>query len=232
MNSFAWYCPSSQSDSFLEYCKLIDSDDVIGLNQNSMIAFILTKPNTRTIIDVPSLVTAEHLFVNDLLKNDLSSFNKLYKMYAPNLMGVIMKIVNQQETAEDLLQEVFLKIRKSLHTYDEKKSRLFTWMLNITRNTALDHLRKKSYRQDKANVILEDVGTELENHTFSMNTDVIGIKKLLEQLSSKQKLVLDLAYYQGYTHEEIAEKLDMPVGSVKTTLRQAIIKLRNIFGKC
>ncbi|WP_316807783.1 sigma-70 family RNA polymerase sigma factor [Pedobacter agri] len=197
-----------------------------------MIAFILTKPNSKSIIDVPSIVTAEHLLVNDLLKNDLSAFNKFYKMYAPNLMGVIMKIVNQQETAEDLLQEVFLKIRKSLHTYDEKKSRLFTWMLNITRNTALDHLRKKSYRQEKTNVFFEDVTIELEAHTFSMNTDAIGIKKLLEQLSPKQKLVLDLAYYQGYTHEEIAERLSMPVGSVKTSLRQAIISLRVIFGEC
>lgn len=196
-----------------------------------MIAFILTQPNPKKLIAPSSFLDAEKILVTGLRGNDLPSFNRLYKMYSANLMGVIMKIVNQQETAEDLLQEVFLKIRKSLYTYDETKSRLFTWMLNIARNTALDHLRKRSSKQEKTNVILEDAVQELENHSHSFNTDTIGIRKLLDKLSLKQKVVLDLAYFQGYTHEEIAQKLDMPVGSVKTCLRLAILKLRAIFGK-
>ncbi|WP_316757485.1 RNA polymerase sigma factor [Pedobacter aquatilis] len=194
-----------------------------------MIAFILTQPNTKKLIAPSSFLDAEKILVNDLRGNDLSAFNRLYKMYSANLMGVIMKIVNQQETAEDLLQEVFLKIKKSLLTYDESKSRLFTWMLNIARNTAFDHLRKRSSRQERTSVVLEDAVEEMENHSQSLNTDTIGLKKLLEQLTLKQKVVLDMAYFQGYTHEEIAQTLHMPVGSVKTSLRLAIAKLRTIF---
>ena len=194
-----------------------------------MIAFILTQIDRKEIAEKPSDQINEKLLINGLRNNELSSFNQLYKMYAPNLMGVIMKIVKQQETAEDLLQEVFLKIKKSLNSYDEQKSRLFTWMLNITRNTALDHLRKKSSKQEKVNLIFEEAAAELENHAHSYNTDTIGVKNLLQKLSPKQRHILDLSYFKGYTHEEIAEYMNMPLGSVKTSIRQAILKLRVIF---
>lgn len=196
-----------------------------------MIAFLLTQPNTKPLIASRSFLDDEKILVAGLRASDFSSFSRLYKMYAANLMGVIMKIVKQQETAEDLLQEVFLKIEKAIFTYDETKSRLFTWMFSIARNTALDHLRKKSSKQEKTNMLLEDAVQEMKNHTYSFNPDTIGVRKLLDKLSQKQKLVLDLAYFQGYTHQEIAQQIDMPVGSVKTCLRSAILKLRTIFGK-
>lgn len=194
-----------------------------------MIAFILTQPKSKTSLD-PHLKNAEEQkLINGLRNHNMLAFNQLYKMYAHNLLGVIVKIVNQQETAEDLLQDVFLKIKRNIHSYDEDKSRLFTWLLNITRNTAFDHLRKKSSRQQKTNVVLDDAGAEMENYAHSPNIDTIGVRKLVDALHPKHKKMLDLSYYQGYTHEEIAELLEMPLGSVKTCIRQAILKLRNIF---
>jgi RNA polymerase sigma factor (sigma-70 family) len=194
-----------------------------------MIAFLLTQPVINATSTGQELKTPEQLFIDRLLNNEVAAFNQLYKMYAPNLLGVIMKIVNQQETAEDLLQETFLKIKRYLPIYDEKKAKLFTWMLNISRNTAFDHLRLKSSRQSKVNVEMQDHHSELESFSHSINTDTIGIKKILNQLTTKQKTLLELSYYQGYTHQEIAIIADMPVGSVKTTIRQAILKLRSVF---
>lgn len=192
-----------------------------------MIAFILTQTKSE-----PPRPVAEHLeqkLIEGLQEQDLQAFNELYRMYASNLFGVILKIVNQRETAEDLLQETFLKIRRHIDSYDEKKSRLFTWMLNISRHTAIDHLRLKSSRQLQSNVIYEDAAKQLSFYSHSFNTDTVGVKNLLNGLPHRHKQLIDLFYYQGYTHTEIAELLHMPLGSVKTTIRQAILNLRIIF---
>lgn len=192
-----------------------------------MIAFILTQ--IKSEIPAPATADLEKQLIAGLRNHELSAFNQLYKMYSATLFGVIMKVVNQQETAEDLLQEAFLKIRRYIGSYDEKKSRLFTWMLNISRNTAIDHLRLKSSRQMRSNQLFEDVEKELDNHSHSFNTDTVGVKKLLEGLLPKHKQMIDLFYYKGYTHSEIAELLEMPLGSVKTAIRQAILNLRMVF---
>lgn len=192
-----------------------------------MIALILTRPQSG--IQQPATGHPEKQLIEGLKNHDVSAFNQLYKMYAATLFGVIMKIVNQQETAEDLLQEVFLKIRRHIGSYDGEKSRLFTWMMNISRNTAIDHLRLKSSRQLRSNLVFEDVEKELEQHSHSFNTDTVGVKKLLEGLLPKHRQMIDLFYYKGYTHSEIAELLSMPIGSVKTAIRLAILNLRAVF---
>lgn len=192
-----------------------------------MIGFVILQPKTNRTVTVPS--ETESQLVAGLCDNAFWAYSMLYKRYAASLLGAIMKIVNQQETAEDLLQEVFIKIKRSIYLYDSEKSRLFTWMLKIARNTAIDHLRLKSSRCERKNLFIEEVASELQNHFHLPNTDTIGMKGLLQALTSRQQLMIELAYYQGYTHPEIAELLDMPLGSVKTTIRQAILALRKTF---
>ncbi|RZK66011.1 MAG: sigma-70 family RNA polymerase sigma factor [Pedobacter sp.] len=177
-----------------------------------------------------NLDTIEQKLILGLRAGDAKCFNMLYCNYSGSLFGVIHKLVNQQETAEDLLQETFIKIRKSFSSYDEYRARLFTWMLNIARNTAIDHLRLKSSRQDRASILLDDAGLLLDGYSSSINTDTLGIKRLLNNLPERQRMILDLCYYKGYTHVEIADSLNMPLGSVKTAIRQAILALRVIFG--
>ncbi|WP_316795131.1 RNA polymerase sigma factor [Pedobacter agri] len=201
---------------------------MLAVQNNAMIAFILTQSSNPTALE-PKHKTPEQLLVGNILNNKKGSFKQLYDMYAPNLMGVLMKILNQQETAEDLLQEVFLKIKRYLPLYDDKKARLFTWMLNITRNTAFDYLRLKSSKQSKSTIEMEDHHAELESFSQSVNTDAIGLKKLVLGLNEKHRRILELCYYQGYTHNEIAEELNMPLGSVKTSIRQAVLILRGFF---
>ena len=190
-------------------------------NQNKpMHAFILTNSSNPKALQL-KCKTPEQLLVGNILNNRDGSFSQLYEMYAPNLMGVLMKILNQQETAEDLLQEVFLKIKRYLPLYDDRKARLFTWMLNITRNTAFDYLRLKSSKQSKSTVEMEAHHSELESFSHIVNTDAIGLKKLVLGLNEKHRTILELCYYKGYTHLEIAEELNMPLGSVKTSIRRA-----------
>ncbi|MBC6110293.1 RNA polymerase sigma factor [Pedobacter fastidiosus] len=193
-----------------------------------MIAFILTPPNIKPLKQ--ATLPNETLLAEGLVSGSFDAFNQLYKMYAPSLLGVISKIVQQQETAEDLLQDTFIKIRKYASSYDPSKSRIFTWISRIARNTALDYLRLKMNKDGAKNISLDFVSAELDtNYTNSFNPEVIGLKNLFNSLNSKQREIIDLIYYKGYTHEEVAEKLSMPIGTVKTRIRMSIQKLRMSF---
>lgn len=105
-------------------------------------------------------------------------------------------------------------------------------MLNLTRNTAIDHLRKRSSQNQKNTFELDGLADEIENNfTDNFNTDTIGMKKIIAALAPKQKLIIDMIYFQGFTHKEVAEELSMPLGSVKTSLRHAVLALRRIFAE-
>lgn len=177
-----------------------------------------------------TLEVEERRLIAALKDGELSAFNYLYHHYAANLFGVIFKIVKQQETAEDVLQELFLKIKSNIHAYNEKKGRLFTWMLNMARNAAIDEVRRAS---SKGRLLCDELEYSLgildrEKSTI-LNPDTIGLKKLLNQLKENETMLIDLVYYQGYTHQEIAESLNIPIGTVKTRIRNAIFTLRAIF---
>lgn len=183
-------------------------------------------------LKINSLRDDQQQLIDGLMDNSPAAFRQLYKMYAANLLGVIMKIVKQQETAEDLLQETFVKISGNIHRYDPSKARLFTWLLNVSRNTAIDHLRKVSSRQDSRTDELETGLIGYEHHFIqSQATDTIGLKKIAGSLPAKQKLMIDMIYFQGYTHLEVSQELDMPLGSVKSALRAAVLNLRKVFGE-
>ena len=166
-----------------------------------------------------------------LLKDrENKAFSYLYDNYSSALYGIIYPIVNDVELANDVLQEVFINIWRKIESYDSSKGRLFTWMLNIARNASIDVLRSKSYQNSQKNQSLMD--TVNWNSSLQMQqTDTIGLYKLLEKLKEEQRVLVDLAYFKGYTHEEIAEIEGIPLGTVKTRIRNALIQLRNIMNK-
>jgi RNA polymerase sigma factor (sigma-70 family) len=170
--------------------------------------------------------------VQGLRARDQKIFGYLYDHYSPALHGVIVKVLNDDSSAGDVLQEVFLKIWRHLDLYDEEKGRLFTWMLNIARNTAIDILRSKSHKLDlKIQNITDDVHAINGPLTVHQSTDYLGFSKVLEKLTKEQRTLIDLAYYKGCTQEEISRVLDIPLGTVKTRMRNAIIQLRTILNK-
>lgn len=157
------------------------------------------------------------------------AFSYLYDNYSKALFGVIYNVVNDQEEAEDVLQNVFVKIWNNFASYDEQKGRLYTWMLNIARNMAIDSTRSK--HEKVKNKIQEATDSVYHrNNLFTENNahENIGLQNILGNLKEDQKEIIDLAYFQGYTQEEISQKLGMPLGTVKTKVRQAIITLREL----
>ena len=172
---------------------------------------------------------SEQELVLRLENRDQQAFAYLYDNYAPALNGVIFKMVDDKELAEDLLQEVFIKIWNNFNNYDSGKGRLFTWMINLTRNLTIDTLRSKGYKkQRKIHTDENSVNNLSDNSKGAEQFDTIGIRKHLTLLKNDQKQIIDLAYFAGLTQDEIAKSLGIPLGTVKTRMRAAIMELRKL----
>lgn len=154
-------------------------------------------------------------------------FSYLYDNYSGALHAIILNIVNEEELASDVLQEVFVKIWKQIDSYDSSKGRLFTWMLNIARNASIDTIRSKSYQNSRQNrELTEEVYAA--GGSSQTRTDQIGLRKMVHNLKEEYKVLVELSYFQGYTQDEISKMLNVPLGTVKTRLRTALIQLREI----
>jgi RNA polymerase sigma factor (sigma-70 family) len=154
----------------------------------------------------------------------------LYDMYSASLFGVISRIVIDEATSEDVLQETFVKIWHSFPSYSADKGRLFTWMVNIARNLSIDKLRSKDFKNHNKNQELENNVTFIDEQRNTVyKPELMGIKDLVQKLKPEQKSILDLVYFKGYTHVEAADELGIPLGTIKTRLRMAIIELRKNF---
>ena len=174
------------------------------------------------------LTYSEPQLVIALKDRDNQAFGYLYDNYAGALYSIIKQIItDNNELASDVLQEVFINIYRKIETYDQTKGRLFTWMLNIARNASIDTLRSKSYQNAQKNQELPDnVYKGAGNQTTQMNVDNIGLKRVLEKLKPEHRILVELAYFKGFTHEEIAEIMTIPLGTVKTRIRNALLQLR------
>ena len=154
----------------------------------------------------------------------------MYDMYSASLFGVIVRVVQDNEIAEDLLQESFVKIWNSIDSYDEKKGRLFTWMVNLARNLSVDKVRSKDFRNNVKNQDIENSVIAIDEQRNTMlNPETLGVREMVENLKPEAKAVLDLIYFKGYTQVEASEELGIPLGTVKTRVRLAIIGLRKLF---
>lgn len=173
---------------------------------------------------------SEEELVNGLKSQDTATMEALYTMYSGALLGVISRVIEQTEVAEDILQETFVKIWNSAGSYDPSKGRLFTWMMNVARNLSIDKLRSKDYKNTNKNQDIENnVDFIDEQKKVTFNADTLGLKDLVTNLKPDFKDVLDMVYFKGYTHVEAAEELNIPLGTVKTRVRMAILELRKKF---
>jgi len=160
---------------------------------------------------------------------DIKAFEQLYNMYSESMHGVIYNIVRDHDIAEEVMQDVFVKIWHKSDTYSPKKGRFFTWILNISRNAAIDKTRSKAFKKTKQNLNSDFFVDIIEsNDSLDNKTDAIGIKKFVSKLKEKCKEVIELLYFKGYTQSEASEALDIPIGTIKTRNRNCIQELRNI----
>jgi RNA polymerase sigma factor (sigma-70 family) len=156
-------------------------------------------------------------------QGDESGLKILYQQYSNALYGIVMGVLRREEDSQEVLQIVFLKIWNNIESYNESKATLFTWMSQIARNTAIDRKRLKSFEMGSKT---QSFDTE---HNHSLADDLkkdVDIKFLIKDLPEKYKVLISKMFLEGYTQQEIADELEMPLGTVKTRLRDAIKILR------
>ena len=174
--------------------------------------------DTRTEIEIK--------IVNCLKSNNQDAISLIFSHYGKALFSVIYKVVQRKEESEEVLQDVLVKIWEKSDQYSADKGRLYTWMLNISRNAAIDMVRSKKYKQTMKSDPSENfVYTNASG--AGINEDAIGVREIVSQLEEDEKQVIELSYFMGYSQSQIAEKINMPLGSVKTKMRYAMNKLRS-----
>ncbi len=173
---------------------------------------------------------SEETLVRLLQERNPKGAAALYDMYSAVLFGTISRIIPDEVQAQDVLQESFLRIWQSFEYYQKDKGRLFTWMVNVARNLAIDCLRSKSYRKNQQTIGLD--GCE-QMEVTAMDCDVRIDQGLIRggvcKLRNKEKDVVELIYYKGYSHAEVAQVLGVPLGTVKTRLMTALKRLRTFY---
>lgn len=177
-------------------------------------------------------IYSEEELVLLLKQQSRQAFDYLYRQYGAVLYGVINKVVYDEQTAQDVLQEVFIKIWNNIDRYDAQKGRLYTWMINIARNAAIDKLRSKGEimksKIQTGEEIVNNIGRDLKTE---QSTDTIGLREMVAGLKPEYQNIVNLAYFKGFTLDEIAKTLDIPLGTVKTRMRHAIKTLREHFNR-
>lgn len=169
----------------------------------------------------------EENIVKYLENGDKRALNLLYENYSDSLYGVILKITNNEELAQDALQESFIKIWKHSKKYDSSKAKLFTWLYRIARNTAIDKLRsfnnrfEKEVQIDKSNVYILP--------THNLNQDVLDLRDQVERLDIKYQIVLKALFFEGFTQQEASEELDIPLGTIKSRLKIGLRELKKVY---
>jgi RNA polymerase sigma-70 factor (ECF subfamily) len=162
-----------------------------------------------------------------LLRKEERAFTQLYDMYSKSLFSIITNLIKDREEAEDVLQEVFVKIWKNIETYNQSKGRLYTWMLNIARNTTIDKLRSKGFNNSQKNLSSDNFVHLLDDSTKLTNKiDSIGLREFVDKLKPKCIQLIDLLFFKGFTQQETSEELEIPLGTVKTQNRMCMNDLR------
>ncbi len=161
-----------------------------------------------------------------LKQRDANAFSYLYDNYAAALNSIVRSFIPDEQLANSVLQDSFVKIWNQAGTFDSIRGRLFTWMSSIVRNTAIDTLRSKDWKNSRQNVELTDRNNEIAADNL-LNIDAIGLRKVVNSLREEYKTVVEMCYFDGFTQNDIAETTGIPLGTVKTRLRKALIELRS-----
>jgi len=169
---------------------------------------------------------------------DTEALEELYELYNQLLFSMVISIVKKREEAEDMLQEIFLTIWNKADSFDKERGNVYSWIVTLARNKAIDRIRSKGYKtQEKASVSIHKPLFTLEgDHYDPLETTIFSdraelVKKALQKIPESQSQVIKIAYYRGMTQSEISDQLGIPLGTVKTRTRQGMIKLKRILAE-
>jgi RNA polymerase sigma-70 factor (ECF subfamily) len=169
-----------------------------------------------------------------IVKRDELALSALYDKYSTLLFTVLVRIVRTEAEAEDLLQELFLRIWKKAGMFAASKGSVYTWIVTMARRKAIDRLRSKEHA-NRTSTIDEEEFYHIPDETLEASPIEVAMNGEYEQLmrsglallSEDQRRIIELSYFDGFTQQQISEQLNVPLGTVKTRMRQGIITLRD-----
>lgn len=165
------------------------------------------------------------LLIRRVQDQDQRALYQLYDKYSGALFGVILRMCRDESLAEDLLQETFLKIWRNIGSYDETKGKFYTWAYRIAKNTALNALRK-----NKLLIQTDDLSVYSTTNPSETPPDYTELNGALKKLESHHQEAISLIYFKGYTHREAHLAMNVPLGTFKSYVRQALKSLRKTYG--
>ena len=176
--------------------------------------------------------------LNRIILKDEKALKKLYSLYSRIIYSIVLRIVRRQEDAEEILQNVFLQVWDKAASFQERKGSVYTWLLTMARNRAIDRIRSKGYKNNSETITFEnEIIGESGKYSDSVITALVAgermekVREALKQLSADQREVIELIYFEGFTQSEIAARINIPIGTVKTRSRQAMLKLHGLLSE-
>jgi RNA polymerase sigma-70 factor (ECF subfamily) len=168
--------------------------------------------------------------VQSLLRQDVTAFEQLYDRHSRQVYGLVLRILQHASSAEEVVQDVFLQLWRNAAAYDAERGPFIPWLLTLARNRALDQLRLKSERQRRREDQTDELPPVAAAPDYEKELDerrrVERVRALMGGLIPQQKRAIELAYFEGLSHTEIAEKLKEPLGTVKSWIRNGLLRLK------
>lgn len=167
----------------------------------------------------------ESTLITDLQNGDSRALSALYDNYSGALYGVIIRMCKDEALSQDLLQETFVKIWKNCNSYNPEKGKFYTWAYRIARNTTLNAIRNPSKL-----IQIEDLSVYTNKaEDEKPDIDLTALNGSMKKLEDHHQRALELVYFQGLTHREAHQEMDIPLGTFKSYIKQALKKLRESY---
>jgi RNA polymerase sigma-70 factor (ECF subfamily) len=175
-------------------------------------------------------VSSDAALVHRLLQRDVSAFEQLYDRHSRIVYALVLRILRQASTAEEVVQDVFLQLWRNASRYQSARGAFVPWLLTLARNRALDHLRLKSERQRRREDQTEEPPPITASPEYEAALDekrrAERVRSLMGSLNPQQKKAIEMAYFEGLSHSEIAAALKEPLGTVKSWIRNGLLRLK------
>ena len=166
-------------------------------------------------------------------QGDQAAFAQLYDQMAPRVLGLVRRLLRDHAQSEEVTQEIFLEIWQNATRYDSSKGGASTWIMTMSHRRAVDRVRASQSSRDRDTKIgIRDYDADYDNVSETVQTRIEHerVEKAMQRLTELQRQAVSLAYYGGYSHSEVANLLSVPIGTVKTRLRDGMIRLRDELG--
>ena len=179
----------------------------------------------------PGATAADHTTLERMARGDHEALAELYDRHSRLVYSLALRIIRDQGEAEDIVQEVFSQAWRQAGRYEARRGNVIAWLLNLTRSRAIDRLRGRQSRPEAASdsllaIDIPDLTLPVDEQ-LSLEGRASRVRAAMQELSVLQRVAIELAFYEGLTHVEIAERLELPLGTVKTRIRQGLLKLKD-----